>query len=615
MVVLAATIAMFIWGKWRHDVIALGALLASVLAGLVPAPDAFLGFGHAAVITVVSVLILGSGLQSSGVVDALARVALPKTNSTWVSVAALTSLAVLLSATMNDVGTLALLMPVAIQTAARQKLPPGKILMPLAFASILGGMTTLIGTPSNLVVSSFRDAQGLGGYGVFDFTPVGLAVAAGGVIFVVLFSRWLVPARKRGGMEDFDIGTYLTEARIRADSKAVGLSLREIDKLLEGVDAQVIGLIRDEVRIPVPNLLQKVQAGDILAIEAGHGGLATALSALHLKLEEDVRAPEKTGAVGSVRPHEADAEHGPNENDEEAAGKSTPLAKPVGSDEVLLAEFVVLPRSQFVRRSASGIRLRTRYSVNLLAILRQGRRSVARLRDTPIEVGDVLLLQGTADNLSDFTAQYGCAPLAERPFHIPNARVAITAAIIMACAVGGAALGLVPTAVSFAAGVFAMLAFGVLSPRHVYDAVDWPVVVMLGALLPVAGALGTSGTANLLARLILAKIPPGHAAVVVALLLILTAMLTNFMNNTATAAVMSPIAIHLASDLGASADPFLMAVAVGASCAFLTPINQNNALILGPGGFRFGDYWRLGLPLQIIVLAMAVPLILLVWPL
>jgi di/tricarboxylate transporter len=260
--------------------------------------------------------------------------------------------------------------------------------------------------------------------------------------------------------------------------------------------------------------------------------------------------------------------------------------------------------------------LRIRYGINLLALSRQGRRSVSRLRTVVFREGDVLLMQGPPDALAEFAGNFGCVPLAERSLRIPSRRKAVFSGVIMALAVGGAAFGLLPAAVSFAAGVLASMALRTVSLRSVYEAIDWPVIVLLGALIPVAGAMEGTGAADLIARFMLDTVARGHALVGLALVLIVTMTLSDLMNNAATAAVMCPIAISTALQLGASPDPFLMAVAVGASCAFLTPIgHQNNTLILGPGGFRFGDYWRLGLPLEILVVAVAIPMLLLVWPL
>jgi di/tricarboxylate transporter len=610
--VLAATVAMFLWGRWRHDMVAVGALLACVAAGLVPVPAAFSGFGHPAVITVACVLVLSHGLQSSGAVDVLARHVLPVSAGPTLTITALTGLAAVLSSVMNNVGALALLMPVGLQVATRQQLPPGRVLMPLAFGSILGGMTTLVGTPPNLIVSGFRSETGAGSFGMFAFTPVGLAVAAAGVAFVALVGWRLVPARQRAGTAGFDTAAYLTEARVPEHSKAVGLSLHQIEAALQEADAQVVGLVRNDMRVIAPGPGRVVRAGDILVIEAEAAALATALSSLGLQLEEAQRAESPEAGDRADPQEEVRGKNG------EAAdgGADGPDEKAALSDEIVLVELAILPQSALVGRSASDLLLRTRYGINLLAVSRQGTPSVARLRTMPLRAGDVLLMQGAPETLSDFAASTGCVPLAERPLHIPNPRQAIAAATILALAIAGAAFGLLPAAISFSAGVLASMALRTVPARSVYAAIDWPVVVLLGALIPVAGAMEHTGTADLIARVLLERVVQGHAILGLVVILAVTMTLSDLMNNAATAAVMCPIAIGAATRLGVSADPFLMAVAVGASCAFLTPIgHQNNTLILGPSGLRFGDYWRLGLPVEILVVAVSVPVLLLAWPL
>ncbi len=597
LAILGCAIALFLWGRWRHDMVAVGALLACAVAGLVPAERAFSGFGHPAVITVAAVLILSSTLQISGAVDALARAVLPAPGSRfgegWPATAALAGLAALLSAFMNNVGALALLMPLAIRMAQRDGRPAGQVLMPLAFGSILGGMTTMIGTPPNLIVSGFRAGELGASFAMFDFTPVGAVVAASGLVFVALFARWLVPKRERTSTEDFETATYLTEARVGKDSDAAGLELREVEQRLSAAEAQVIGLVRNEARIPAPSPFRRVQEGDILVIEAEPKALADALGTLGLRLEEDVATEGTEGEVPEA-----------------------PRAGAIRSEQVALIELAVLPGAEVVGRSAAYLRLRTRFGINLLAISRQGRRAMSRLRSMPIAAGDVLLMQGAPEAVADFAAYAGCVPLAERPLLIPDRRRALTAAGIMAASIIVAASGVLPTALAFVGGVLAAMISGVVPLRRAYAAVDWPVIVLLGALMPVADAMATTGAADVLARSLIAGLAGGQAVVALALILVVTMTLSDFMNNAATAAVMCPIAIRTAAELGAAPDAFLMAVAIGASCAFLTPIgHQNNTLILGPGGFRFGDYWRLGLPLEVIVVAVAVPMLMVVWPL
>ncbi|UCE32075.1 MAG: anion permease [Burkholderiales bacterium] len=736
LAILLATVVMFLWGRWRHDMVALGALLACALTGLVQFDAAFAGLGHPAVVTVACVLVLSKGLYTSGAVDTLARKAMPESAGPVMTTAILTGIAALLSGFMNNVGALALLMPVALQLASRQSLPPGRVLMPLAFGSILGGMTTLVGTPPNLIVAGFRAEAGMGAFRMFDFMPVGLSVAAVGVLFLVLVGWRLVPVRERAGAEGFETAAYLTEVRVPEDSAADGMALHEVERKLDAAGAQVVGMVRNEVRVVAPHAGRRILSGDILVIEADVDALPEVLSSMGLKLEasrppeeEDEQGEAKEGQQRAREQKPGEEKRGEEKRGEEkrgeeqegedqareqqdkrkegrekerenngqgkrddleerefgargygagrlnkaartagkasvgrvsvgppGAGRSnvgdtgdtgdTDAGSDAGSDadadgdtagdtdadatepektekkergappEIVLVELAVLPGSALTGRSASDIDLRTRYGINLLAVSRSGRRSTARLRTMQLMPGDVLLMQGPQAALSDFAADTGSVPLAERELRIPSRRKAIAATAIMVLAIATAALGLLPAAVSFAAGVLASMVLRTVPPSSAYQAVDWPVVVLLAALIPVAGAMEATGTADLIARVLLDGVAQGHAIVALTLILVVTMTLSDLMNNAATAAVMSPIAIGTAQQLGVSADSFLMAVAIGASCAFLTPVgHQNNTLILGPGGFRFGDYWRLGLPVEILVVAVSIPMLLLVWPL
>lgn len=594
-VILVASMGLFIWGRWRHDVVALGALLACVIVGLVPEREAFAGFGHPAVITVACVLVLSHGLQRTGAVSRLAQRLLPSGAGVLLSIAALTGLGALLSAFMNNVGALALLMPIALQIAARLELPPGRVLMPLAFGTILGGMTTLIGTPPNLIVSSFRAQHGSGPFAMFDFSPVGVAVALAGVLFITLLGWRLVPKREVGNAASFDTGHYLTEARVKAGGKAQGKTLREIEQLLDEADAQVVAMVRNKLRLTAPNPRRVLQADDVLVIEADPQELGEVLGQLDLLLEAEREAKEA-------------------EQKEDKEGETEKKAS--NDEDRAMQELLVKPDSSLIGRSASSTRLRSRYSINLLAISRQSHRSIKRLRSTLIQSGDVLLMQGSAEDIGEFASDYDCVPLAARAINIPDPRQANLALGIMLLAIAAAAFGLLSAAIAFACGVLAYMLLRLVPLRAVYESIDWPVIVLLGALMPVAGAMSATGAADLLARLLMENLAQGNAIITLTLLLVVTMTLSDFMNNAATAAVMCPIALSAASQLGVSPDSLLMAVAIGASCSFLTPIgHQNNTLILSPGGFRFGDYWRLGLPLEILVVLVSVPMLLWIWPL
>jgi len=351
-------------------------------------------------------------------------------------------------------------------------------------------------------------------------------------------------------------------------------------------------MVRNDFRVYAPNPHRRLKAGDILIVLSLPESLSSDLSKLGLALVEDLR-------------NQNEGENAQNGGEEETR-----------PGEVEIQEHVVLPLSPLIARTASSIGLRSRLGLNLLAISRQGKRSVERLRNTKLQAGDVLLLQGELETLSGFEKDYRTAPLAPRSIPMHDRKRAWIAGIVMALAVAVSATGLLPAPVAFATGMFLFMVLKVTPPRKVYEAVDWSVIVLLGALIPVALALESTGAADKLAQGLVVKVARGHPILSLGLILVLTMTLSDFMNNAATAAMMCPVALSVAAELGANPDAFLMAVGIGASCAFLTPIgHQNNTLILGPGGFRFGDYWRLGLPMEILVIAVGLPMILWIWPL
>lgn len=636
--ILGITIVLFLFGRWRHDLIALLSLLACVVAGLIPSAEAFAGFAQPAVITVAAVLVLSHGLQKTGAVEAMAQHILPDSKNPLIALGALTLIGATLSAFMNNVGAMALLMPIAVQHASRQGIPPGKVLMPLAFGTILGGMTTLIGTPPNMIVAGFRAEHSGSGFAMFDFTPVGLAVALAGIVFAVLCSRWLVPHREQGNADSFDTGTYLTEVRIGDNANLVDKTLREAEQLLEDDDAQIVGMVRNDFRVTAPLPGRRLHAGDILVIEADPESLGSTLTRLGLKLEESVKPEEPESADDDTSPSDAEQDAVPdkdqaseNKADSTDISRTRPIlndgeeieqttepkkARRNNDDEVVIQELVVQPNALLLGLTATDLQIRSRYGINLLAISRRGHRTVKRLRWTELHAGDVILMQGPPEAIAGFAMEYQCIPLAQRQILIPNKRKAWTALIIMLLAVAVAATGFLPAALAFTAGVAAFMITRVVPVRRIYDGIDWPIIVLLGALMPMAAAMASTGAADLLAQGLLNQLAQGNAIIALTLTLIITMTLSDFMNNAATAAVMCPIAISIAAQLGVDADSFLMAVAIGASCAFLTPIgHQNNTLILGPGGFRFSDYWRLGLPLEILVVLISIPLLLFFWPL
>ncbi|HMB14601.1 MAG TPA: SLC13 family permease, partial [Roseovarius sp.] len=499
--ILAMTMGLFLWGRLRHDVVALAALLASVIAGLVPGDSAFAGFGHPAVITVACVLILSQGLQNTGAVDWLARSVLPREAGRLTGMLALMGLGAALSGFMNNVGAMALLMPVAVQLSDRLDLTPGQVLMPLAFGTILGGMTTLIGTPPNLIVSGFRNEAGLGHFAIFDFAPIGAAVAVAGVLFVVFIGWRLVPARQSAAGESFDTGAYFTELRVPEKSKAVGLTLRAFEREIEDSDTQIVGLVRNEVRITAPHGGRRIRADDVLILEADVDTLAEALSVFDIELEEQKTSAEDEDGDAEITAKSESTEDRDEDEDD----------NPARNDEIVLRELAILPGSTIVGRSAKEIKLRTRYGLNLLAVSRAGRAPRARLRTLELKSGDLLLVQGATDAVSGFVNDTGCVPLGARDLRIPDKRMAIIAGAIMLGAIGIVTLGLLPAAVAFALGVLASMVLRTVPLRQVYTAIDWPVIVLLAALIPVAGAMQSTGAADLLARFLVDSIAQGNA--------------------------------------------------------------------------------------------------------
>ena len=582
--ILCALFGLLAWGRWRYDVVAFTALMAAVVTGVVPAGQAFSGFGHPATITVAAILILSRSLTTTGATDWITRAVRPAAGATASHIGVLSSLAAAMSAFMNNVGTLGLLMPVALQSARKAKRSPAVVLMPLSFGAILGGLVTLIGTPPNIIVATYRGEVVGAPFGMFDFTPVGAVTALAGVAFVALIGWRLVPkaAHERAVSDElFDIEHYVAEARVPEECAALGKTLGELEEATKEIDALLVALLRGARRYR-PTDGVPVQAGDTLIIEAGPEEIDKLVSALGLELD-------------------------PN-----ASGDNTPLGHAGGA----LVEAVIAPGSGLEGMTVGRQRRIGRHGFTLLAIARQGRPYRGRLKAFRFRVGDVLLLHGEAERVPDALTAFGCLPLAERGLSLGQRGKAPYLIAIFAAAVAAASFGLLSIPIALSLAVAATVLFGLLPVRELYEGIDWPVIVLLGALIPVGGALEATGATGVIADAIHQATTGQSAVLVLILLMVVTMTLSDILNNAATAVVMAPIGVGIAERLDANPDPFLMAVAIGASCAFLTPIgHQNNALVMGPGGYRFWDYWRMGLPLEVLIVAVATPMILWVWPL
>jgi di/tricarboxylate transporter len=581
-VILVLVFVMLIWGRWRYDLIAFIALMAALLTGVVPVSEAFSGFGHPATVIIALVLIVSRGLSNSGVIELLARYVVDTTRKLSAHVGIMSALAASLSAVMNNVAALALLMPLDLQAAKKSGRSPSLSLMALSFASILGGMITLIGTPPNIVIAEFRnDALGAP-FKMFDFAPVGIACAAVGVAYVALIGWRLLPASRtsgHAGEELFDLADYVAEVRVPEGSMVIGKRIRELDDLAARSDIEIVGLTRQGRRLPGLARIARIEAGDILVIEASPESLDEALGALQL----------------------------------EYVGKSEGV---LGDGDLEFSEVVVPESSRLAGRSAVSLRLLYRYRVALVGVSREGRRFRENVRKLVLRPGDVLLLLGPEERLNDVTGQLGLLPLADRGQRVIQRQKVWQAVAIFVVAIAAASAGLVYLPIALGCVVAAYILLNIVPLREVYTSIEWPVIVLLGSMIPIGSALQATGGSTLIVDAILGLTSTVSPVMVLTLLIIVTMTLSDVMNNTATAVIAAPIAIEIAERLDANPDSFLMGVAVAASCAFLTPIgHKNNTLIMGPGGYQFGDYWRMGLPLEILIVLISVPMILLVWPL
>ncbi len=575
--------AFLIWGRFRYDLVAFGALVIAFVAGVVPKEDVFSGFGHPAVVIIALVLIVSRGLSRSGAIELLAHKVLDASRGLQAHIGIMAGISAALSSLMNNVAALALLMPLDMQAARRAKRSPAMTLMPLSFASILGGMVTLIGTPPNIVIATFREDALGEPYRMFDFAPVGIVVAITGVIYVMLVGWRLIP-RERGKHDTVkelrNLKDYVAEAKVTDSSKAIGKALKKLDGLTEEYDVSVLGLVRRGKRLPGSARSEEVRKGDVLVIEGGPEAIDQFIGAAGLAFA----GGDKHGGITS-----------------EALG---------------LMEVVVPEGARIVGRSALDVRLLYRQGVTLLGISRKGHRIRERVRKTRIHAGDILLLVGPEDHLPDVVEWLGCLPIAERGLEVTQRGKAWTAVGVFAAAILVASLGWIYLPLALAAVVVVYVLLKIVPLNQIYESVEWSVIVLLGSMIPISVALEATGGAALIADVMVEWTEGLPAVAVLTILMIVTMTLSDVLNNVATALIAAPIGIGIAERLDANPDSFLMAVAVAASCAFLTPIgHKNNTIIMGPGGYKFGDYWRMGLPLEILVVLVSVPMILVVWPL
>ncbi|HTG38476.1 SLC13 family permease [Sphingomonas sp.] len=579
---LIGMMALFLWGRFRYDVTAILALLAGLALGIVKPDAAFTGFSDDIVIIVGSALVISTAMQRSGMIEVALNAIGRRATRVRSQLMILTATVGVASSLVKNVGALAMLMPAAVQTAKKTGASPSVFLMPMSFASLLGGLMTLVGTSPNIIVSRVREQMTGQPFGMFDYLPTGAGLLVVGLIFL-RFGYRLLPRERRAAptMGDaLNIKDYVTEATIEPGSSAIDESVHDfVERHEHGVT--ITGIVRGDIRTAVtPDLI--LCAGDTLILGGDPDTLEQVIAGDHLAL----------------------------------AGQERDVPEGSEKDEIGVIEAVVNTGSILIQQSAGRLQLQQRYGVNLIAVSRAGQRLTRKLGDIVLRAGDVIVLQGPLGLLPERMRDLGTLPLAERTLRLGSSKRRWLPLMILATAMIVTATGHVPVAVAFFAAAGLMMASGALPLRDAYDGVEWPILIMLGALIPVSDTLRTTGASQILATQLAdlaTSLPPWGA---VALIMIAAMAVTPFLNNAATVLVMAPIAAVFANDLGYRPEAFLIATAIGAGSDFLTPIgHQCNTLVFGPGGYRFSDYARLGAPLSLLVVLVGTPLVIWAWPL
>ncbi len=579
---LAVMLILFIWERWRYDIVALLGLLIAYFLGLVDTPDLFSGFGHPAVITVAFVLILSYGLSSSGAMEGLSGLLIRFSQSPIQHIGILLLMGAFLSMFINNVGALALLMPVALHSIRGTSLTPSHILMPLAFGTILGGMATLIGTPPNIIISTYRERILGSGYEMFDFFPVGGLVALTGIGFMATLGWRFLKARTSSTRKLLSIESYVFEVTLAGNSPLLGKTINDLDDILSQYQIIIAALIHKNQKFLIPPRHHLLDKDDILILEGTHIEVDRFVTKYHLEWS----------GTGNASQHLL--------ND--------PYSQTL--------ECVVSTQSPLIGETVEQAQLKYMYGVNVLAVSRQGQPHRGKIRSMRFQIGDVLLLHGAEEDIQDIAQRLHCLPLATQSIRFGHRKFGKHALAIFSGAILLTTFKICPLQVSFGLGVIAMVFFKIVPIRDLYEGIDWSIIFLIGTMIPLGHLLETTGTTRLISEFILNYVGTSSFPLVITILMIITMCLSDILNNSATAILMAPIAQNIAIVMDANPDPFLIAVAIGSSCAFLTPIgHQNNALVLGPGGYRFSDYWRIGLPLEILILLVAVPLITVFWPL
>lgn len=581
LLIILAAVILFISNKLRYDVTAVIILMIAVLFNIIPLEQTFIGFANPAVITVACVMIISKIITNSGVLLPIISFIEKYSDNQLVYISLLTVITASLSAFMNNVGALGLMMPIALKISSKSKLPLSKVLMPMAFASVLGGLCTAIGTPSNILISSFRMDYLGEPYHLLDFTPMGIIIAIASLSFIIMLGWRILPNRQSNIQQESmnKLLEYLTEIKILADSPLMDLPYQQFETAF---DEKIVclGFIRNKRRKLQITTHDKVQINDIVIIETSPEQLKTMMQNKYLEV------------IGDTQPAEI-----------------------IQAESMAIVEAVVPQGSRMENRSANSMRLRNRFDINIVGISREGTYIKERIKEKKLQGGDVVLLFGKIDNLIDTTNTLGLLPLTQHitPKSYQEKYLPILLFIISIILI---AAKILPIAIAFTLVIIGLLITKTISINAIYTYIEWPIIILLGAMIPFGNAMQSTGTNTFIANVLLNFTNTVEPIFLLGSIMFITMLLSDVINNSATAVIMAPIALKLSHATMLNPDPFLMAVAIGASCSFLTPIShQNNTLVFGPGGYKFYDYIKLGLPIEIIILIVTLPILPIIWPL
>ena len=579
-ITIVSLLGFFIWSKFRYDALAAGALVILIILGVIPANQAFDGFAHPAVITVALVLIISQGLKNSGLTGLVGKVIGGRSFTKFQFLISLLFIAAILSSFINNIGALAILLPITLNICQKMNWHPSKFLMPLAFACILGGMNTTIGTPPNIIISEYKSTISDSGFNFFDFSYVGLAITVLSIFFISIIGNKFIQLRDDGGSGSslIDLKGYLFEVEVNESSSAIGMTLSAFKKEA-GEDTEVLGIVNETGGVKKVKNNLRIKAGQILVIKTPPDDISSILDVFDFSIPKELHS--------------------------------------FGDDDLEEIEAMITPGSRLIGRKYEFFLKLAYEELNLLGLWRKGAKYRTRLTRETFKAGDVLLL-GVRDldeeDVTNKIKHLGLMPLMQRELQtIPSRSRLLKGLIFFMVSIILVALNILPTAAAFLLCVLGFARIKIIDSNFYRD-IDWPIIIMLAAMIPIGTALQTTGLSDFISSNISLLAADMSLFWLLFLILIITMATTDIINNAATAVIMAPISAGIGLELGYAIEPFLMVVAVGASCAFLTPIgHQCNTVVMGPGNYKFTDYWRLGLPLDMLIIIISIPMILFVW--